>query len=364
MGRPVRHKGGGLLVLDGHRIIVPRAMRKEVLRLLHIPHNGIVRTKQAARQRYEWPGMANDIIQLVGACEACQTLLPSQQPEPLQSTPPVAPMEEVGTDLFDFGGRPWLIVVDSYSGYPFVARLRGTQTEDILEHLRNIFHMFGYPLTIRSDNGPQYRAPFKAFCEEHDITHETASPYAPWSNGLAEAAVKAVKQLLHKTKGDTKIFPQALAEWRGSPRADGYSPDQLFLGRRKRGALPSLGRPELPAAPAGVAAARRAKYAQNQGAARELSPLRPGDVVRVQEPGQGGKWTKTGTVTSRLKHGRSYEVEFPDGWTARRNRRHLRRAQESAESAEEPPVPTEPPVSETLPRRSPRLHRAPPPPDR
>ena len=42
--------------------------------------------------------------------------------------------------------------------------------------------------------GPQFLGPFKAWCEHNNILHELSSPYNPRGNGLAEAAVKNVKQ--------------------------------------------------------------------------------------------------------------------------------------------------------------------------
>ena len=46
-----------LLVLDGERIVVPRRAMKRILELLHWPHAGGVKTQQAARQLYYWPGL-------------------------------------------------------------------------------------------------------------------------------------------------------------------------------------------------------------------------------------------------------------------------------------------------------------------
>ena len=46
-----------------------------------------------------------------------------------------------------------------------------------------------------------------------------------------EAAVKQVKYLLIKSNGNFDLFCGKPLEWRNVPRADSYSPVQLFLGR-------------------------------------------------------------------------------------------------------------------------------------
>ena len=39
-----------------------------------------------------------------------------------------APLEHVGTDLFEYAGKHYLVVVDRLSGYPLVKQLQKTDT--------------------------------------------------------------------------------------------------------------------------------------------------------------------------------------------------------------------------------------------
>ena len=93
---------------------------------------------------------------------------------------------------------------------------------------------------MRSDGGPQFLGPFKAWCQDNNIIHELSSPYNPRGNGLAEAAVKNVKHLLQKCSISRESANKALYSWRNVPRSDGYSPAQLLFGRRQLTNLPML----------------------------------------------------------------------------------------------------------------------------
>lgn len=74
----------GILFLNS-KMIVPSALRKEMLQLLHEPHFGIEKTKQRARQIFYWPNMTLDIESFVKCCEICQVNRKAQQKEILIS---------------------------------------------------------------------------------------------------------------------------------------------------------------------------------------------------------------------------------------------------------------------------------------
>ena len=56
----------GLLLLNGKMVILFKA-RKRILKALYIPHNGIDKTRVAARQLYYWPKMNQQFKQLIGS---------------------------------------------------------------------------------------------------------------------------------------------------------------------------------------------------------------------------------------------------------------------------------------------------------
>ena len=69
---------------------------------------------------------------------------------------PDHPWQVIGTDLFELNGQTYLLVVDYFSRYPEIARLTSTTSLAVINVLKSIFARHGIPLTVLSDNGPQY----------------------------------------------------------------------------------------------------------------------------------------------------------------------------------------------------------------
>ena len=98
-------------------------------------------------------------------------------------------MQHVGLDLFCFAGKEYLICVDHWSGYHLYQLLRSLTSDAVIKILSTWFNMLGWPSSICSDGGPQFRGDFVQFCNKHGICHELSAPYSPKSNGLAKAGV-------------------------------------------------------------------------------------------------------------------------------------------------------------------------------
>ena len=190
-----------------------------ILELLHRPQAGVVKPQQAARQLYYWSGMSAAVSDNVEKCELCAGALPSKQlAAMLAPTTASRPKQAVGLDLFHAEGHDYLVMVERYSGYPFLQCLSSTTA------LAGWWELFGFPLVIRADGGPQFWGQeFLLFCKERDIELETSSLYNPLCNGLAEAAVKNCKKLLLKFMSGGENCANALLDFRNCPRPDGYS---------------------------------------------------------------------------------------------------------------------------------------------
>ena len=59
------------ILLRGGRIVVPTSLQRQVLKLVHETHEGIVRTKQLLRSKYFWAGRDKSIASMIKGCPAC-----------------------------------------------------------------------------------------------------------------------------------------------------------------------------------------------------------------------------------------------------------------------------------------------------
>jgi hypothetical protein len=136
----------GNLITHGQRIFPPKGERKNILAQLHSTHQGIVKTRLAAKEKYFWPGMNNDVLQTVENCAACHMFRPSPRAEPHQATIVhlTAPMQMWSSDFFEYGGKNYLVLIDGFSGYLMVDELLRTSSLDIFKLLDRYFNLFGY----------------------------------------------------------------------------------------------------------------------------------------------------------------------------------------------------------------------------
>ena len=77
-----------------------------------------------------WPGLSTELGELVKSCQEC-CKAQRQRPQPLTpSSLPELPWQRVGTDLFEWKQKHFLIIVDYYSRFVEIARLQRTTAED------------------------------------------------------------------------------------------------------------------------------------------------------------------------------------------------------------------------------------------
>ncbi|CAK9302866.1 unnamed protein product [Gordionus sp. m RMFG-2023] len=95
--------------------------------------------------------------------------------------------------------------------------------------------------TLVSDGGPAFIGrDFDKFCDRWKIEHLLAPPHYLRSNGQAETMVALVKSWLKKEKyGEGKWWLLLLA-YNNTKRSKGYSPAEIFLGRKTRTELDFL----------------------------------------------------------------------------------------------------------------------------
>ncbi|KAK3084785.1 hypothetical protein FSP39_018986 [Pinctada imbricata] len=319
----------GNLVYKGDRIVLPGNFKSEILQRIHSSHIGIQNCVRRAREALYWPNMTADITNYVQQCAVCAAYQTDQCKEPLISHEiPDRPWQKIGTDLFQFDDRNYLITVDYYSDFFEIDRLHDKKSKEVISKLKAHFARYGIPEIVISDNGPPFNSrEFLSFAEKYEFNHITSSPLYPKSNGKVENAVKIAKRLMRKSQIDNSDPFLALLDWRNTPtEIIGSSAAQRLMGRRTRTKLPiksSLLAPETQKNVKESIEKRKQKSKQHYDKnARPLPELNTGDVVRIKPFGRENKWTKA-KVDEKVNI-RSYQVTTEDGRTYRRNRRHLR----------------------------------------
>ena len=323
------------LIFRGERVVIPKSMRKGMLERLHSSHLGENSCLRRARESLYWPGMNSAVKDYIQTCDVCQSLSTKQQKEPiLQHEVPNRPWAKVGADLFFLDSRHYLVMVDYYSNYIEVDYLSTTTSTAVIHKMKAQFARHGIPDALVTDNGPQFSsAEFAKFSTMWEFQHITTSPHYPQANGKVENAVKTAKSLLKKAKaGHTDPYLSLLA-FRNTPTA-GFdtSPAQRLMNRRTRTTLPTTSKLLQSQVPMGVMDQMK-KSKQTQAdyynrTAKKVSPLKPGDAVRIQPQSPHQHWRKA-TVVKSHPQPRSYEVETEGGVRYRRNRRHLRKTHET-----------------------------------
>ena len=238
----------------------------------------------------------------------------------MPSSMPSRPWERLGSDLFEYEKKHYLLIIDYFSRWIEIRHLTSTTSEATIRAMKSIFATHGIPDVVISDNGPQYSSEyFTSFSKSYGFTHCTSSPLYPQSNGEAERAVQTVKNILRKNEDPH----MGLLAYRSTPLNNVLSPSQLLMGRHLRTTVPTLPKNlSMSVHPTQLENAKqkeetyREKMALNFNRRYKtitLPPMETGDSVWIKDQ------NRHGFVTSRNNNPRSYHVMTDIGTTIRKN---------------------------------------------
>lgn len=316
------------VLMKGQRIVVPESLRSEYITIIHRGHPGLEATKRRARGIVFWPSLTKDIENKVLSCSICNSLKSHQQKEPLHLHHiPDLPWSTVATDIFEWNGQHYLVLVDSYSGWFEIDLLRDLSSSTVITKLKRHFSVHGSPHKVLSDNGTQFTSQrFQEFAAAWDFTHITSSPEYPQANGLAERAVRNAKQLMEKSKRDGSDVFQNLLNIRNIPRDQTLgSPAERLMSRQTRTTLPISKSVLVPASKNNttvkdqLSKKRQCQKTYYDKSSKALRPLLQGEVVRLAT---SKGHDRIGLVKQLCDEPRSYLVQS-EGKEYRRNRKHI-----------------------------------------
>ena len=203
------------LLFKGPKVIVPSALRAEMLDKIHEGHLGMVKCKQHARDILFWPGMSSQLEEKVSKCYICSQHQRQQPKEPMiPHETPNRPWAKIGTDLFEKDNQHYLCTVDYYSKWMEMDKLENLSSRATIETLKQHFARYGKPDEVISDNGPQFGSgEFASFANNYEFTHTTTSPHYAQANGQIERTIQTVKKMMAKSSDIYK----ALLSYRSTP---------------------------------------------------------------------------------------------------------------------------------------------------
>lgn len=338
----------GNLVLRGSRIVVPTKLRPRILALAHEGHLGIVGTKQNLRTKVWWPGMEKAAEKYCKSCQGCQLAGRPNPPEPVKSSKlPSGPWEDIALDFLGPlpSGHSVLVVIDYYSRFYEIAIMKSTTAEKTVKTLKIIFARHGLPMTIHTDNGPQFVSDtFATYMKDIGAEHIRVTPRWPQANGEVERQNQSLLKRMKIAQAEKKNWQEEvltyIAAYRAMPHpSTGRSPAELLYNRKLRTKIPQL---QLFSSYDQDIRDRDAEkkglsklYADEKRGAKQ-SDISLGDTVLMRREIQGKLDTPFHPEPCQVvqKAGSKITVETPKGATVSRNSSFFKKFQDS-ESADQ-----------------------------
>ena len=328
------------LVMFKKRIVVPPTLRKRVLKLLHLAHQGVDGMKARAAKAIYWPGINAAITRERENCVICNRIQPSQPREPIQMLPaPAFPFQQLCMDAFELDGHNYIAAVDKFTNWITVFHIKvPPKSKHVIESLRSIFTSFGTPEKLFSDGGLPFQASdVKEFLARWKVDHVTSSASYPQGNGRAELAVKTAKRILRNNTSNGSLncdkASRALLQFRNTPiKHVGLSPAQLLFHRNIRDGIPVDPECLRPNKLWVIAAQKREEafaernrslISKYNRSTRELPVLGNGTDVSIQDSDRDKRWSRFGVIVDRCD--RKYLIRMHgSGRVVSRNRRFIK----------------------------------------
>ena len=226
-------------ILKGIRVVIPAKLQGEVLSELHAFHEGVVKMKSRARGYCWWPSIDTDLESMLADCESCRTVIPAPATKTQTWVWPTKPWQRLHADFCGpIEGKMFLLVIDAHSKWLEAVPMTTTTSTQTIAALKNIFATHGLPVSLVTDNGPQFTSEeFETYMKFCGIKHVKSPPYHPQSNGEAERVVRTFKNGIKKTFVHTKDLHSCVANfllgYRTSQHSTtGSSPAELLMGRK------------------------------------------------------------------------------------------------------------------------------------
>lgn len=206
------------------KLWVPENLTVTIIEKAHAPnnvaHGGIAKTMERIKRFFYWPKMTSQIRNYVSDCKSCKESKPATSnlmPEIGKEVITERPFQKLYIDFLGkfpmskSGNCYIFIVVDHFSKFTFLKTMREATTKNVVQFLvTEIFHKFGVPEIIHSDNGAQFVAKaFQSMIEAYKIKHLKTAVYSPQSNAserVNQSVLAAIRTYLDEDHRDWDLY--------------------------------------------------------------------------------------------------------------------------------------------------------------
>ncbi|XP_044316589.1 uncharacterized protein K02A2.6-like [Drosophila rhopaloa] len=233
------------------KLWIPEVLTNTLIQQAHnsdtAMHGGIGRTLNRLRQFYYWPKMAIQVKNYVKDCNICKETKHTTQmtrPKMGKQTITSRPMQQLYMDFLGKyprskrGNCYILVVLDHLTKFVWLKAMPKATADAVVRYLESeIWHEFGVPEVILTDNGVQFVASrFQSFLEKYQIRHKRTGRYAPQSNASERVNQSVLAAIRIHVGEDHTRWDDKIVEIQGSLRSavhnsTGVSPYFAMFGQ-------------------------------------------------------------------------------------------------------------------------------------
>ena len=320
------------------KIVIPLSYRETFLKRIHESHKAEEDTLRNIRNDFWYPTLDHEVKIMIRNCRRCRAKRSSNQEMPLKMHRDdiLFVNSHFALDPITLEGQKhYLILVERYSGYPFVYPMKDCTLPSIIQVLTHHFFQFSCrPISLWTDAGKQFSSSaWDDFCKSYGANRQESSPGHQQSNSLAESTgVKKVKEILtHHGQLNRQCMDEISHMRQQYLKGTNASPYIMLFGFRPRGKLPTIGHKFDPVDRTELTIQRQKVRESDERHwnkhSKQLSLLRPGTQVDILEHSgklNRGRWTRSGKVIEQGSNLDEYLVEDTvTGARAIRNRKFL-----------------------------------------
>lgn len=238
---------------DGWRLWVPEGLTARLIKNAHDPplasHCGIAKTVERLKRLYYWPKMTSQVHDYILGCSVCkETKAPNISLRPFMGIQTIVerPCQRLYIDFLGpyprskKGNCFLFIVLDQFSKFVWLKPMRKSSAAEVVKYLvAEIFHVFGVPESILSDNGVQFRSrDFENCMKSYGISHITTATHSPQANAserVNRTILSAIRAYIGSDQRtwDEQISGIACAIRNNVHSSTGFSPFFLLFGRNQ-----------------------------------------------------------------------------------------------------------------------------------